>query len=61
MIRSARMLLGVEPACADEADALAAAVCHLARRIAAPLPRRGLLARARAALRPAVRRYGAAR
>lgn len=61
MIRSARMLLGVEPACADEADALAAAVCHLARRVAAPLPRRGLLAQARATLRPAVRRYGAAR
>jgi crossover junction endodeoxyribonuclease RuvC len=61
MMRSARMLLGVEPACADEADALAAAVCHLARRVAVPFPRRDLEAAARAALRPAVRRYGAGR
>jgi crossover junction endodeoxyribonuclease RuvC len=32
MIRSARMLLGAAPRLSDEADALALAVCHLARR-----------------------------
>jgi len=39
MLRTARMLLGAAPALADEADALALAVCHLARRrpaVAAP-------------------------
>lgn len=61
MVRTARALLGVEPACPDEADALAAALCHLARRVAAPLPRPGRAAAARAALRPAVRRYGTGR
>jgi crossover junction endodeoxyribonuclease RuvC len=32
MLRTARLLLGAEPALSDEADALALAVCHLARR-----------------------------
>ncbi|WP_242394344.1 crossover junction endodeoxyribonuclease RuvC [Anaeromyxobacter oryzisoli] len=32
MLRTARMLLGVAPDLSDEADALALAVCHLARR-----------------------------
>ena len=32
MVRTARSLLGVEAELADEADALALAVCHLARR-----------------------------
>jgi len=32
MLRTARMLLGTVPRLADEADALALAVCHLARR-----------------------------
>jgi crossover junction endodeoxyribonuclease RuvC len=32
MIRTARLLLGVAPELSDEADALALAVCHLARR-----------------------------
>jgi crossover junction endodeoxyribonuclease RuvC len=32
MLRTARMLLGATPALSDEADALAIAVCHLARR-----------------------------
>ena len=36
MLRTARMLLGAAPRLADEADALAIAVCHLARRGAAP-------------------------
>jgi crossover junction endodeoxyribonuclease RuvC len=61
MIRTARALLGVDPGCADEADALAAAICHLARRIPEPPPRPGREAAARAALRPALRRYGVAR
>jgi crossover junction endodeoxyribonuclease RuvC len=32
MLRTARMLLGASPALSDEADAIALAVCHLARR-----------------------------
>lgn len=32
MLRTARMLLGAAPRLSDEADALAVAVCHLARR-----------------------------
>jgi crossover junction endodeoxyribonuclease RuvC len=32
MLRTARLVLGVSPALSDEADALALAVCHLARR-----------------------------
>lgn len=35
MVRTARALLGVEADLADEADAIALAVCHLARRAAA--------------------------
>lgn len=35
MVRTARMLLGADPRLADEADALAIAVCHLARRLLA--------------------------
>ena len=70
MVRTARTLLGVAPRLADEADALAIAVCHLA---AARAPTRAALrgaeavrlaasrtAGAVARLRPAVRRYGAA-
>jgi crossover junction endodeoxyribonuclease RuvC len=34
MLRTARMLLGATPALSDEADAIALAVCHLARRAA---------------------------
>jgi crossover junction endodeoxyribonuclease RuvC len=34
MVRTARLLLGATPGRADEADALAIAVCHLARRAA---------------------------
>lgn len=61
MVRSARALLGVEAALADEADALAAAVCHLARRGPALSLVRRRQARAAALLRPSVRRYRAAR
>jgi len=60
MIRTARALFGVEARLADEADALAVAVCHLAQPAArAPAPRRGgaaALART-GVLRRAVRRY----
>jgi crossover junction endodeoxyribonuclease RuvC len=38
MVRTARALLGVEADLADEADALALAVCHLARRAARLAP-----------------------
>ena len=58
MIRTARALLGVEAELSDEADAIALAVCHLARRPLAapgPAPRRGHRARALARLRPARR------
>jgi crossover junction endodeoxyribonuclease RuvC len=42
MLRTARLVLGVSPALSDEADALALAVCHLARRpLRAPAPARG--------------------
>jgi crossover junction endodeoxyribonuclease RuvC len=34
MLRTARMLLGAATGLADEADAIALAVCHLARRAA---------------------------
>lgn len=58
MMRTARTLLGIDPARADVADALAVAVCHLARRVEAlPLPRRRA---PRAAPVPAVRRFGGA-
>lgn len=58
MLRTARQLLGVQPALSDEADAVALAVCHLARRIArlAADPRRAAGALAR--LRPARRVHG---
>jgi crossover junction endodeoxyribonuclease RuvC len=55
MLRTARLLLGISPALADEADALALAVCHLARRrLLPPAPARGRPA-ALACLRPARR------
>ena len=55
MVRTARALLGVAARVADEADALALAVCHLARRPqpAGAVPRRAHAAAAR--LVPAVR------
>ncbi len=63
MVRMARTLFGLTPRLADEADALAVAVCHLARaphRAAAPGPRRsaadGAAARA-GTLRRAVRSF----
>jgi crossover junction endodeoxyribonuclease RuvC len=34
MLRTARMLLGATARLSDEADAIALAVCHLARRVA---------------------------
>jgi len=58
MVRSARALLGLEALRADAADALAVAVCHLARHQALPRPRPARAARAR--LRPAIRRAGGA-
>jgi crossover junction endodeoxyribonuclease RuvC len=51
MLRTARMLLGSAASLSDEADAIALAVCHLARRavrLAAP-GASGLEPRARAA------------
>jgi crossover junction endodeoxyribonuclease RuvC len=59
MLRSARMLLGVTLARADAADALAVAVCHLAR--ARAQAARAAPRRAAAAPRPAVRRFGGSR
>ena len=58
MLRSARALFGLEPRLADEADALAVAVCHLARSGAPLPPRRGGAGARRAVIRPSVRRYG---
>jgi crossover junction endodeoxyribonuclease RuvC len=66
MLRTARMLLGAAPGLSDEADALALAVCHLARRnarlAAATVPpvrvaaaERGRAAAALARLRPSRR------
>ena len=60
MLRSARMLLGSSASLSDEADAIALAVCHLARRAMrlALAPAGGASARAAAALarlRPARR------
>jgi crossover junction endodeoxyribonuclease RuvC len=64
MVRTARALFGLEARLADEADAVAIAVCHLARRegasarpAAARLLRAGAGPRAAAVLRPSVRRY----
>jgi crossover junction endodeoxyribonuclease RuvC len=60
MLRSARTLLGVEADLSDEADALAVAVCHLARR-ATRLPLvRGRAAEALSRLRPARRDFRSA-
>jgi crossover junction endodeoxyribonuclease RuvC len=56
MLRTARMLFGAAPDLADEADAIAIAVCHLARRplrIAQPVRDRAAAAEGR--LRPARR------
>jgi crossover junction endodeoxyribonuclease RuvC len=55
MLRTARRLLGLDASRSDEADAVAVAVCHLARRVArlAADPRRAADALAR--LRPARR------
>jgi crossover junction endodeoxyribonuclease RuvC len=54
MLRTARTLLGAAASIADEADALAIAVCHLARRTA-PALAPGRAAGALARLRPARR------
>jgi len=60
MVRTARALFGVEARLADEADALAVAVCHLARPGRRPAPARprvpAALSRA-GVLRRAVRSY----
>ncbi len=58
MLRTARMLLGVTASLSDEADAIALAVCHLARRaarLAADGARNGHAAAALARIRPARR------
>ncbi len=55
MLRTARMLLGAAAALADEADAIALAVCHLARRTARLAAVRDAGAVAEARLRPARR------
>jgi crossover junction endodeoxyribonuclease RuvC len=57
MVRTARQLLGVEAERSDEADALAVAVCHLARRVVriAADPRRAADALAR--MRPSRREH----
>jgi crossover junction endodeoxyribonuclease RuvC len=55
MLRTARMLLGVEASLSDEADAIALAVCHLARRAARLAASRGPAAGALERLRPARR------
>jgi len=55
MIRTARTLLGVEADLSDEADALAIAVCHLARRAARLSLVPGRAADALSRLRPARR------
>ena len=55
MLRTARMLLGVEAELSDEADALALAVCHLARRPLRLAATAGRGASARGRLRPSRR------
>ena len=71
MVRTARQVLGVVARLADEADAVAVAVCHLASAklpsvvrpaTSPPAGRRSTAGEARAAsrLRPSVRRFGAA-
>jgi crossover junction endodeoxyribonuclease RuvC len=61
MVSTARMLFGFVPRLADEADALAVAVCHLARGGARPAAARPVSASAAASrLRPAIRRFAGA-
>ncbi|HET9594885.1 MAG TPA: crossover junction endodeoxyribonuclease RuvC [Anaeromyxobacteraceae bacterium] len=63
MVSTARMLFGLSPRLPDEADALAVAVCHLARGALRPLaPSRPAAGAAAAAsrLRPSVRRFAGA-
>jgi crossover junction endodeoxyribonuclease RuvC len=58
MMRTARALLGVDAERSDEADAIALAVCHLARRplaVAAVAAPRAAAARALSRLRPSRR------
>lgn len=55
MLRTARMLLGAEAGLSDEADAIALAVCHLARRAARLAASRGPAAGALDRLRPSRR------
>ncbi len=55
MMRTARLLLGAAPELSDEADALALAVCHLARRQLLPAARGATRAAALERLRPARR------
>lgn len=63
MVRTARALFGLEARLADEADALAIAVCHLAQgdlqmpRAAPPRRAAAERLRARGVMRPSVRRY----
>ena len=57
MVRTARALFGVEARLADEADALAIAVCHLARRAGSHPSRLPSTARRKSTLRPSVRRF----
>ncbi len=60
MLRTARVLLGVEAGLSDEADALAVAVCHLARRTARLSVVRGRAAEAFSRLRPSRRDHRSA-
>lgn len=62
MLRTARALLGVEASLSDEADAIALAVCHLARGpVAAPAATtRAAAARALSRLRPSRRDHRSA-
>jgi crossover junction endodeoxyribonuclease RuvC len=60
MVRTARALFGVDARLADEADALAIAVCCLARSRAPSAPPARLRRDAVARLRPAVRRFAGA-
>ncbi len=60
MLRTARTLFGLDARLSDEADALAVAVCHLARspvRFARPAPARSAAAARAGSLRPAVRSF----
>jgi crossover junction endodeoxyribonuclease RuvC len=60
MLRTARTLLGVDADLSDEADAIAVAVCHLARRSARLALVAGRAAGALARLRPARRDHRSA-